>query len=38
MKNAIASNQVAGRLDDVKQAQIAMIDDIGADAMSLGTR
>lgn len=38
MKNAIASNQVAGRLDDVKQAQILMIDDIGADAMSAWVR
>ncbi|GAX02662.1 primosomal protein DnaI [Secundilactobacillus pentosiphilus] len=38
MKNAIASNQVAGRLDDVKRAQILMIDDIGADAMSAWVR
>ena len=38
MKNAIAQNGVADKLDALKRAPILMIDDIGADAMSAWVR
>lgn len=38
MKNAIAQNGVAEKLDALKKAPILMIDDIGADAMSAWVR
>lgn len=38
MKNAIAQNGVAEKLDALKRAPVLMIDDIGADAMSAWVR
>ncbi|MFC6259654.1 primosomal protein DnaI [Levilactobacillus fujinensis] len=38
MKNSIAKNGVADKLDALKNAPVLMIDDIGADAMSAWVR
>lgn len=38
MKNAIAQNGAAEKLDALKKAKVLMIDDIGADAMSAWVR
>lgn len=38
MKNAIAQNGVAEKLDALKKSPVLMIDDIGADAMSAWVR
>ncbi|WP_261810431.1 primosomal protein DnaI [Levilactobacillus humaensis] len=38
MKNAIAQNGVADKLESLKKAPVLMIDDIGADAMSAWVR
>ncbi|WP_143462095.1 primosomal protein DnaI [Levilactobacillus enshiensis] len=38
MKNSIAQNGVADKLDALKKAPVLMIDDIGADAMSAWVR